>query len=117
MNTAPTLGQVQQIFTENCAFGGCHGGGAPREGMSLVAGQTYSNTVNVPSVQMPSLDRIEPGNPDASYLIDKIEGTGLLQRMPAGADPLPPASIQLIRDWISAGAPNNPVIPDPGGIY
>jgi hypothetical protein len=117
VNTAPTLGQVQEVFTANCAFGGCHGGGTPREGMSLVAGQAYADIVNVPSNQVPSLDRIEPGDPDASYLIDKIEGTGLLQRMPAGGDPLPPATIQLIRDWVSAGAPNNPVIPDPGGIY
>jgi hypothetical protein len=117
VNTAPTLGQVQQIFTANCAFGGCHGGGTPREGMSLVAGQSYADIVNVPSNQVPSLDRIEPGDPDASYLIDKIEGTGLLQRMPAGGDPLPPADIALIRAWVSAGAPNNPVVPDPGGVY
>lgn len=117
VNTAPTFGQVQTVFTNSCALSGCHAGAAPQEGMNLSQGQAYANTVNVPSNQMPSLDRIEPNDPDNSYLVRKIEGTGLLQRMPAGGDPLPPETIQLIRDWVSAGAPNNPQVPDPGGIY
>jgi hypothetical protein len=75
--------------------------------MNLSQGQAYANIVNVQSNQMPSLDRIEPNDPDNSYLIRKIEGTGLLQRMPAGGSPLPAATIQLIRDWTAAGAPNN----------
>jgi len=117
VNTAPTFGQVQQVFTANCAFSGCHAGATPQEGMNLSEGQAYANIVNVPSNQMPGLDRIEPNDPDNSYLVRKIEGTGLLQRMPAGSPALPDATIQLIRDWVSAGAPNNPQVPDPGGIY
>ncbi|MGD8418782.1 MAG: hypothetical protein PVH91_17090, partial [Pseudomonadales bacterium] len=117
VNTAPTFGQVQQVFTNNCAFSGCHAGASPQQGMDLSEGQAYANIVNVPSQEMPSLDRIEPGDPDNSYLVRKIEGTGLLERMPAGSPPLSDATIQLIRDWVSAGAPNNPQVPDPGGIY
>jgi len=117
VNTAPTFGQVQEVFTANCAFSGCHAGATPQEGMNLSSGQAYASIVNVPSNQMPGLDRIEPNDPDASYLVRKIEGTGLLQRMPAGSPPLPAATIQLIRDWVSAGAPNTPQVPDDGGIY
>ena len=107
VDTAPTFTQVQAIFTANCAFSGCHGGASPAEGMSLAAGQAFGNIVDEPSNQS-GLDRIEPFEPDNSYLIRKLEGTGSQQRMPAGgAPPLPPAEIQLIRDWTSAGAPNN----------
>ncbi|MEJ2088657.1 MAG: CHRD domain-containing protein [Gammaproteobacteria bacterium] len=107
LDSAPTFTQVQAVFTQNCALSGCHGGATPQEGMNLSQGQAYANIVNVQSNQMPSLDRIEPNDPDNSYLIHKIEGTGLLQRMPAGGSPLPAATIQLIRDWTAAGAPNN----------
>ncbi|MGE0621496.1 MAG: CHRD domain-containing protein [Pseudomonadales bacterium] len=117
VNTAPTFGQVQAVFTASCALSGCHAGATPQEGMDLSAGQAYAAIVNVPSNQMPALDRIEPNDPDNSYLVRKIEGTGLLQRMPAGGPALPDATIQLIRDWVSAGTPNNPEVPDAGGIY
>lgn len=117
VNTAPTFGQVQEVFTASCAVSGCHAGATPQEGMNLSIGQAYASIVNVPSNQMPALDRIEPNDPDNSYLVRKIEGTGLLQRMPAGSPPLPAATIALIRDWVSAGAPNTPQIPDPGGVY
>jgi hypothetical protein len=108
VDQAPTFSQVQAVFTGNCALSGCHGSVNPQAGLNLTDGQAFANIVNRPSIQMPSLDRIEPNDPDASYLIRKIEGTGLNQRMPAGgAPPLPAATIQLIRDWTAAGAPNN----------
>ena len=56
------------------------------------------------------LDRIEPNDPDNSYLVRKIEGGPGISggRMPAGgAPPLDPSVIQIVRDWVSAGAPNN----------
>jgi hypothetical protein len=106
VDQAPTFTQVQEVFTQNCAFSGCHGDVNTQEGMNLTAGQAFANIVNVPSNQS-GLDRIEPDRPDDSYLIRKIEGTGAGQRMPAGAPALPPATIQLIRDWTAAGAPNN----------
>lgn len=117
VNTAPTFGQVQQVFTQSCALSGCHAGSAPQQGMNLSVGVAYANIVNVPSSEMPSLDRIEPDDPDNSYLVRKIEGTGLQGRMPLGGAPLSQQTIQLIRDWVSAGAPNNPEVPNPGGIY
>jgi hypothetical protein len=80
--------------------------------MSLVAGQTYANTVNVPANELQSMDRIEPNQPDQSYLIRKIEGTqaaagGSGSRMPLGGAALSQADIDTIRGWITAGALNN----------
>jgi hypothetical protein len=110
---APTLsGDVQPIFTANCAFSGCHGGSSPAQGMNLSAGQAFQNTVNVASVELPSMDRIEPGQPGLSYLLNKIQGTqgtvgGSGQRMPLGGSPLSQDDINTVRAWVQAGAPNN----------
>ena len=110
---APTLSaDVQPILTANCAFSGCHGGSSPAQGMNLSDGQTYSNTVNVASNELPSMDRIEPAQPDLSYLVQKIQGTqggvgGSGGRMPLGGQPLTQSQIDLIRAWIMGGATNN----------
>jgi hypothetical protein len=77
--------------------------------MSLAAGQTHSSTVNVPSAQQGALVRIAPGNPDASYLVRKIQGgPGISgQQMPRGGPFLSQAEIDQIRAWVTAGALNN----------
>jgi hypothetical protein len=57
-------------------------------------------------VEVPSLQRVTPGNPDASYLIQKIEGTAAVgARMPLNGPPLPADAIAVIRQWIVDGAP------------
>ncbi len=110
----PTLSaDVQPILSANCTSSGCHGGTSPAQGMNLgSAAQTFSNTVNVPSNEAPNLDRVEPGQPDQSYLVHKIQGTqasvgGSGQRMPLGGAALSQADIDKIRAWITAGAANN----------
>ena len=105
-----TFSQVQsQIFTASCAFSGCHGGSSPAQGMNLTAGSAYSEIVNVPSNQRPTLDRIEPNDPAASYLYLKVTGDPSIagSRMPLGGPPLSQALIDLLRDWIERGAPND----------
>lgn len=98
----------QQIFTPSCAFAGCHGGNSPAEGLSLVAGEAYGDIVNVPSSQS-SLDRIEPSDPDRSYLYLKVTGDTSISgvRMPRGGAALSGELIDLLRDWIEAGAAND----------
>jgi hypothetical protein len=107
---APTFASIQQtIFTLNCAVSGCHLGGSAAAQLDLSAGNAYSNLVGVASVEVPTLQRVEPGDPDNSYLVRKVEGgpgiTGV--QMPRGRDPLSAEQIQAIRDWIAAGAKNN----------
>lgn len=103
----PTLSSIQSnVLTNSCALSGCHTGPDPQQGMNLSAGQTHDNVVNVPSNERPELDRVEPGNPDASYLVHKIEGrAGIVgQRMPLGRSPLSQQEIDAIRQWIADGA-------------
>ncbi|HVN76702.1 MAG TPA: hypothetical protein VMT19_10330 [Thermoanaerobaculaceae bacterium] len=108
-NPSATFSRVQAVvFTPNCAVAGCHSTLGPQQGMSLAAGMAYGNTVRVPSVERPDLNRIEPGDPDRSYLVKKLRGdpdiTGV--RMPDGGT-LTPDEIQLVIDWVRRGAPNN----------
>ena len=97
------------VFSTTCAVSGCHAGSNPAAGMNLGAGLTFSNTVGVPSLQQPGLMRINPGNPDASYLIRKLEGGPAisLQRMPRNSGPLAQTTIDNIREWITNGAQDN----------
>ena len=105
-NVSPTFTEVQEIFTVSCLP--CHSNLSLSGGLGLQAPQTFSNIVNVPSSQVPSLSRIEPNDPEESYIIDKLEGTQAVGgQMPLGQSPLPAQTIQLIRDWITAGAPDN----------
>jgi hypothetical protein len=95
--------QIQPIFSENCVT--CHAGGGAPEGLRLDVQNSYSNLVNVNSRQVPSLERVEPNDPNNSYLVQKLEGTAAVgDQMPRGQPPLPAAQINLIREWISAGA-------------
>jgi len=52
---------------------------------------------------------VAPGDPEASYLIHKLEGRAGIagDRMPQGGPFLSSADIAVIRSWIQAGAPNN----------
>lgn len=104
-----TFTRVQnEIFTPTCATIGCHNPIGQQSQLVLTAGQAYGNIVNVPSVEMPQLRRILPGDPASSYLYRKITGAGITgDRMPQSLPPLSDAQIRLVRDWIRRGAPND----------
>ena len=107
---APTLTQLQtDIFTPICSV--CHtGGGAGLPGIqNLTAGNTYTNIVNVASIQQGTLVRVKPGDPDNSYLVRKIQGTPGITgvQMPATGGPLSQAQIDEVRAWVAAGAKND----------
>jgi len=95
--------QIQPIFDGRCIV--CHSGVSAPEGLRLDSTNSYNNLVNVNSTQVPSLKRVEPFDPNNSYLVQKVEGTAAGgERMPLNRAPLSPAQIKLIRDWISGGA-------------
>ncbi len=105
-----TLSNIQAtIFTPNCAVSGCHAGANPQQGQDLSDGETFANIVGVRSREKPDLFRIDPGNPDNSYLIQKVMGDPDIvgARMPLGRAPLTPDQIALLREWVTDGAPNN----------
>ena len=104
-----TFTRVQnEIFTPSCAVIGCHDPLGQSSQLILTAGQAYGNIVNRPSVEMPSLSRIAPNDVPGSYLYRKITGAGITgERMPLAGPPLNDAEIQLVRNWIRRGAPND----------
>jgi hypothetical protein len=56
-------------------------------------------------VQQATLLRVAAGDPDNSYLVQKLEGTAASGgRMPLGAGALDQALINDIRQWITDGA-------------
>ena len=101
----PTLDNIQaRVFTPVCVQ--CHVGAAAPRGLRLDSANAFNDLVNVPSQEVGSLLRVEPFNPDDSYLVRKVEGTASVGgRMPLGGPPLPAEDITLIRDWILDGAP------------
>ena len=105
--SGPTLASIQaNVFSVNCAISGCHGGGTVQQGLRLDPGFSAANLINVPSPRNASLIRVIPGNPNASFLIQKLEGTQTLgDRMPQFGPFLPQSTIDVIRLWIQNGAP------------
>jgi hypothetical protein len=72
--------------------------------MSLVS-PTHAALSGVASTEVPTLMRVAPGDPNGSYLLQKIASTTPQDgvRMPPD-QPLPPHKIEAIRLWIASGA-------------
>jgi hypothetical protein len=107
----PTLQSIQEnVFTPICSA--CHTGPASNDVMDLPAGLDLSSItpsflglVGVSSLQDDALERVEAGDPDNSYLIQKLEGTASVgARMPLLGPALDQATIDTIRQWITDGA-------------
>ncbi|MFQ5641359.1 MAG: hypothetical protein ACE5IR_25550 [bacterium] len=112
--------QIQPIFDTNCTR--CHSpggigfiqtGGNQDNGLDLTRGNSYNKIVSQPTFELPDtapVMRVLPGDPDGSYLIQKISSASPKSgsRMPLDGPPfLSQNAIQLIRDWIEEGAPDN----------
>lgn len=104
--------QLQPIFNASCTAAQCHDPNLPQAGLNLTAGAAYAALVDVKSTQAAcaAYKLVTPGQPENSYLIFKLAGSGACftgSRMPKGAPALSIAQLQLFRDWITNGAPNN----------
>ena len=95
------------VFTPICAQ--CHIGASAPQGLQLDAAHSYQLLVGVASNEQPSLLRVKPGDPDSSYMYQKITGApGIVGgQMPLNQTPLPAATIAAIRQWIINGATNS----------
>ena len=107
---AATLASIQaNVFNPSCIV--CHSGASAPLGLRLDAASSYTALVGVSSSQNGSFKLVAPANPDASYLIKKLEGTAAEgEQMPLGGPPVPQATIDFVRQWITDGA-----APDSGG--
>jgi hypothetical protein len=104
---------IEPIFTAACLP--CHGGDAPEANLrfdiiqNTIVDLLGPNGTGAASSQVDGLI-VQPGDPDASYLIEKIAATSA--HPPRLGDPMPPPPLQPlpaqviadIRRWISEGA-------------
>jgi cytochrome c553 len=91
--------QIAPLFALYCA--GCHGLSNPSSGLRVTQFAALRAGGDMG-------DDIVPEHPEASALMDFIEGKrGPRERMPQNSAPLSAAQIALIRRWISEGAKND----------
>ena len=117
-NLEPNFASIQRDIFETAdsagrvACVGCHTstGRNPSGGLNLNHDVAYEQLINLASRGKPSAVRVVPGNPDASYLVQKLEGAADIagRRMPfSGAPFLTDGQILILRRWIAIGAPRN----------
>lgn len=115
----------EEILRPSCAVAFCHDTtGAPFAGnLDLSDAVAWENLVGVapanPAAAAAGLLRVEPGDPQGSFLLRKVcvaaHGAALCpeplpaawgSRMPLVGPALDAAEVELIREWILAGAPD-----------
>jgi hypothetical protein len=111
-----TAADVQPILAKNCAVGGCHLNGAGGLVLDVASPSWVKAVVGVPAQENPSINLVTAGDPDQSWLVDKIFGRlcgdacdprlGCGAQMPFGTA-LSDIDRGTIVAWIDAGAPGN----------
>lgn len=102
---------VLPIFEKRCSMGGCHSFATRQAGLSLTADDAYNLLVGVPSTLQPARLRVQPSQPNQSWLVTMISADdGARQnfsRMPLATQPLTSNQIATIVRWIEQGALRN----------
>jgi hypothetical protein len=119
-NLEPTFASIQaNIFEVSDSSGRlacitCHTnvGRTPAANLNLLHDVAYDQLVNRASAQRASWSLVSPGNPNASYLVEKLVATPSAPivgfRMPRNTPPyLTDGQILVIKRWIENGAPRN----------
>ena len=119
-NLEPTFASIQaEIFEKTDSAGrnactNCHSstGRTPSGGLNLNHDVAYDQLVNAPVRALAGAIRVLPGNPEGSYLIQKLVASPTMtisgRRMPNNGPPyLEEGQILIIRRWIAIGAPRN----------
>lgn len=98
----------REVIQRSCAGqqGLCHHG--QFEPNLSTPALTYENLVLRPSLEKNKRARVVPGDPAASFLMDKLRNLDVISRMPLGAEPLSEENLAAIEAWILEGAPRRP---------
>ena len=106
--SGPSFARIyEDIIEPNCS---CHVFGAPN-GLAMPNEATArANLIDQPSAACTNRDRVEPGDSTLSAIMLKLGANHVAagcggSRMPLGGAPLSAQELQLIADWIDAGAP------------
>ena len=112
-----TFKAAQAAMLGSCGgFGpmACHSRSPFGGDLDLTPANAYATLVNVRAALAPAKLRVKPGDPDASFLVQKLtnmqaqgegnpmpQGEGIQWRAPD------PAKLNVLRCWIARGAPND----------
>jgi hypothetical protein len=116
-DVAPTGQDLhERVFYPSCGQSlSCHNSSNPKEKLLLVTLEDTLAMIDKPSIQRPELDLVEPGHPEHSYLMNKLNGEGMSEKsstgltskqMPRLAPPLCDPFRERVAEWISNGAPS-----------
>ena len=97
----------EDILFQSCGFSSCHGGSAGAPYLSDPQ-EAYDSLVDAESNAKEGAILVVPGDPDNSYLIQKMEAAPDIvgDEMPPSS-PLDSEVIERIRSWIADGAQQN----------
>jgi hypothetical protein len=110
--TSATFSDVYAIISQNCGGASCHLSATGAAGLSMLDKMTaYTNLVGAASSKCRGQQRVVAGSPDTSVLVHALQHTTFSTCRPPGMPEAKPklaqSSIDTVRGWISAGAPNN----------
>lgn len=97
---------IYSMLVDNHYCVSCHSGqyGNKGAGLDMDYKRAYDNLVGFPSTQV-RLNRVEPGDPENSYIVQKLKGTANVgYQMPMGGPYLTAEEIELVEEWIRQGA-------------
>jgi len=117
---APTFEAVMtRVIEPGCTFSSCHAAPTKAAQLDLTPERVCDTLINKPSCLFPDRMRVVPGHPEESFFFHKLTGEGLHeaptgsdcssatttnQIMPYGAKGLGDDAIELVHNWIIAGA-------------
>lgn len=98
----------REVLQRSCAgqAGLCHHG--QFEPNLSTPALTYTNLVLRPSLEKNKRALVVPGDPAASFLMDKLRNKDVISQMPLGAVPLSEENLAAIEAWIREGALRRP---------
>jgi hypothetical protein len=117
----PIFGDPANRRRSECSEGGmdqgcivcitCHYEGSPTPPDLTHPFDPIAGIVNVKSVFRADLDLVKPGDPDQSFLMRKLDALSPSSEvgapMPYGYRPLAEHEVEVLRQWIAKGAPND----------
>ncbi len=100
---------ILPILDNSCSGSKCHTEEDREAPLGLDATDAYQHLVGVAAEGCDSATLVVPGDPDESYLLDKLLGGAVCDgaQMPLAEKPLPRAATARFVRWICDGAENN----------
>lgn len=113
---AITLSSIRDtLFVSSCTFSSCHAAQGAAAGLDLQGPDLHAALMNHEVLGHTSLPLVEPGDPEGSWLYQRIatcdprdDGGMAISHMPLNAPTLAdPRLVAKVRAWIEAGARND----------